>query len=160
MLNPGYTLPSRNTVSNSLIPRLFEATKNFVVEQITKSSAVCLTTDCWTSVNNTSFMAVTAHFLNDNMELKSYCLDCTEFNDRHTGQNIGDRIMTIARAWDIDYKVTAVVSDNAANVVAGVKMTGFRHLSCFAHSLNLVVQKSLEHIAPVTVKVSTEKTIN
>ncbi|KAF0715473.1 zinc finger BED domain-containing protein 1-like [Aphis craccivora] len=105
MLNPGYTLPSRNTVSNSLIPRF----------------AVCLTTDCWTSVNNTSFLAVTAHFLNGNMELKSYCLDCTEFSDRHTGQNIGERIITIARAWDIDYKVTAVVSDNAANVVAGIK---------------------------------------
>ncbi|KAE9525642.1 hypothetical protein AGLY_014169 [Aphis glycines] len=101
MLNPGLFCPVET--------QLYEATKNDIVEQITKSSAV----------NNTSFMAVTAHFLNGNMERISYCLDCTEFSDRHTGLNIGDRIMTIIRAWDIDYKVTVVVSDNAANAVAG-----------------------------------------
>jgi len=102
-------------------------------------------------------MAVTAHFLNENMEFKSYCLDCTEFSDRHTAQNIGDRLQTITRTWDIDYKVTAVVSDNAANVIAGIRLTEYRHLSCFAHSLNLVVQKSLLHIEPITHKVCTGK---
>jgi len=134
MLNPGYILPSSNTVSNSSIPRLYESTKDVVSEQIKKTGAVCLTTDCWTSVNNTSFMAVTAHFLNENMEFKSYCLDCTEFSDR---------------------LVTAIVSDNASYVIAGVRLTGYRHISCFAHSLNLVVQKSLKHIEPVTHKVCT-----
>jgi len=62
MLNPEYILPSRNTVSNSLIPRLYEPNKDVVLEHIKKAAAVCLTTDCWTSVNNTSFMAVTANF--------------------------------------------------------------------------------------------------
>lgn len=157
MLNPGYILPSRDLVSNSLIPRLYESTKDVVLEQIKKAVAVCLTTDCWTSVNNTSFMAVTAHFLNENMEFKSYCLDCTEFSDRHTAQNIGDLLKEITRTWDISYKVTAVVSENASNVMSGVRQTGYRHISCFAHSLNLVVQKSLKHIEPVTHKVCTVK---
>lgn len=102
-------------------------------------------------------MAVTAQFLNENVEFKSYCLDCTEFSDRHTAQNIGDRLNEITRTWDINYKVTAVVSDNAANVIAGLRLAGYRHISCFAHSLNLVVQKSLKHFEPVTHKVCTVK---
>lgn len=103
-------------------------------------------------------MAVTAHFFNENMELHSYCLDCTEFSDRHTAVNIGDRLLTIAREWDIHYKVTVIVSDNAANAIAGIQKSGFRQLSCFAHSLNLVVQKGLgvDDIKPVVQKVSSE----
>jgi len=132
---------------------LYESTKDVVLEQIKKTAAVCLTTDCWTSVNNTSFMAVTAHFLNENMEFKSHCLDCTEFSDCHTAENIGEKLKEITRTWDISYKVTAIVSDNVSNVIAGVRLTGYRHISCFAHSLNLVVQKSLKHIEPVTHKV-------
>lgn len=157
MLNPGYILPSRNTVSNSLIPRLYESTRDDALEQVKKTSAVCLTTDCWTSVNNTSFMAVTAHILNENMEFKSYCLECTEFSDRHTAQNIADRLKLIASTWNIENKVTAIVSDNAANIIAGIRQTGYRHLSCFAHSLNLIVQKALQHIEHITNKVCTIK---
>lgn len=46
-------------------------------------SAVCLTTDGWTSRNNQSFVAVTAHFVDpDNItELSSVLLGCSNFPD-------------------------------------------------------------------------------
>jgi len=77
MLNPSYVLPSRKTVSNNIIPRLYENCKNDVQRLIDQTLAVCLTTDCWTSNEDTSFMATTAHFFDTNTELKSFCLDCT-----------------------------------------------------------------------------------
>jgi len=40
-------------------------------------------------------------------------------------------------------KVACVVTDNAANIVSAVKTAGFKHLPCFAHRLNLVVQQGV-----------------
>ena len=53
--------------------------------------------------------------------------------------------MKIATEWGIKEKVVAVVTDNGANVVRAVKDaasqvgTGWTHVSCFAHTLNLIV---------------------
>jgi hypothetical protein len=126
MLNPSYTLPSRKTVSNNIIPRLYESSKNDVQHLIDQTIAVCLTTDCWTSKENTSFMATTAHFFDINTQLKSFCLDCTEFDVRHTGDNISEKLITTMRNWNITHKVTAIVSDNAANITNDIQKTGYR----------------------------------
>ena len=40
-------------------------------------------------------------------------------------------------------KVVAVVIDNAAYVVASVRLNGWKLIPCFAHTLNLLVQDSL-----------------
>ena len=44
---------------------------------------------------------------------------------------------------NITEKVVAAVTDNAANIAAAVRLNGWRHVPCFAHTLNLVVQNSL-----------------
>lgn len=49
--------------------------------------------------------------------------------------------------------VIAIVSDNAANVVAAIREGGWRHISCFAHSINLSVQACLKDLAPTLTKV-------
>jgi hypothetical protein len=46
--------------------------------------------------------------------------------------------------WGLDNKITMIVSDNAANIVAAVRLCQWRHFSCFAHSINLIVQSGLE----------------
>jgi len=57
------------------------------------------------------------------------------------------------RNWNIAHKVTAIVSDNAANVTSGIQKTNYRQVSCFAHTLNLAVQNGLKIISPITQKV-------
>ena len=37
---------------------------------------------------------------------------------------------------------SCIVTDSAANMVAAARLRGWRHLPCFAHTLNLIVQKS------------------
>lgn len=49
--------------------------------------------------------------------------------------------------------IYAVVTDNAANIVAAVKRTGWAHVPCFAHSLNLVVQEGLKCVETIRSKV-------
>jgi len=97
-------------------------------------------------------MATTAHFFYGNTELKSFCLDCTEFSERHTGDNLNEKLMKIVRNWNITHKVTAIVSDNAANVTNAIQKTRYRQVSCFAHTLNLAVQNGLKDISSVIQK--------
>lgn len=76
LLNPNYSLPTRQAISKTLNP--FEYQKCVAsVEDLIKNEAdnVCLTTDCWTSRCNESYIAVTAHFVNKDFILKSVLLE-------------------------------------------------------------------------------------
>ncbi|XP_018574673.1 zinc finger BED domain-containing protein 1-like [Anoplophora glabripennis] len=151
MLNPQYKLPSRKTVSTSLLPQLYAKTKEQVFNKLKNAQAVCLTTDCWTSINNQSFMAVTSHFIDAVFKLDSVLLESIEFDQRHTANNLATRLQEITRKWGLENKIAACISDNANNIVAAIRQCQWRHLSCFSHSLNLVVQRAIKEdaIAPI-----------
>jgi hypothetical protein len=50
-------------------------------------------------------------------------------------------------------KVVALVTDNAANMSATARLGGWKHLPCFAHSLNLIVQTGLKKVQDTHIKV-------
>jgi zinc finger BED domain-containing protein 1 (E3 SUMO-protein ligase ZBED1) len=153
MLNGGYNLPARKTVSNSMIPNLYHQTYEKVQDLMANCFAVCLTTDGWTSIKNESFMGITAHFINEDVSLLSVCLGCEKFEERHTIENLAMFLKNTIQEWKIENKITAVVSDNAPNIVGAIRHCHFRHVSCFAHNINLVVQHALKNISPVQKKV-------
>ena len=99
-----------------------------------------LTTDFWSSCNSQSYITVTCHFID---ELRSYCLNTYQVKLAHTAENIASELKVIAQQWNITDKISCVVSDNAANIVAAIWLTGWKALPCFAHMLNLVVQESV-----------------
>lgn len=45
-----------------------------------------------------------------------------------------------------------ITTDNASNISRAVKDSGYTHIRCFAHTVNLAVQKGLSHIDPQLVK--------
>ncbi|XP_063222172.1 E3 SUMO-protein ligase ZBED1-like [Bacillus rossius redtenbacheri] len=143
-LNSGYQLPTRKTVSTVLVPQMYEQTKVKVRLALEAADAVTITTDGWTSVKNESYISVTAHYINKDMELHSCLLECFNYDDKHTAVNVAEELRRVTHEWGIDRKVVAVVSDNAANMVAAVNLTGWTHISCFAHNLNLIVQHGLD----------------
>jgi len=49
--------------------------------------------------------------------------------------------------------VVACVTDNASNMKAAVRKAEWKHLPCFAHTLNLIVRESLKHIQGTVTKV-------
>ena len=57
----------------------------------------------------------------------------------HTAENIAASFQKIAEEWGISRKVVAMVTDNAA-----VRHTVWTHVSCFAHTLNLVVSEAIK----------------
>lgn len=77
---------------------------------------------------------------------------------RHTSQNeilIKDDLQNVVRQWGLQNKVAACTTDNAANITAAIRLCQWRHIPCFAHSLDLIVQSSLEHIKETRSKVKT-----
>jgi len=65
--------------------------------------------------------------------------------ERHTGANIAARLREVAEAWNIDDEhVSAVVTDNASNMSVAVDTLEWYHLPCFAHTLQLAVNKGLD----------------
>jgi len=95
LLNPNYELPNRHTISKELIPAMYEKCLGEMKSLISKVESACLTTDCWTSRNNESFMTITIHFIDTEFELKSILLECSSFNLNHTGHNLAQEIKRI-----------------------------------------------------------------
>lgn len=143
---PGYELPSRKTVSQKLLPSLYENTISTVHKVITTNDlqTICLTADLWTSRANESYLAVTGHYINERFELKSILLKCANFEGSHTSDNIQRALIDITNTWSLTDKVNFVVTDNAANIQRALNDMQWKHYGCFAHTLNLIVQDSLK----------------
>ncbi|CAG5000612.1 unnamed protein product [Parnassius apollo] len=141
MLNPGYTLPTRKTLSESLLPKVYNKVMEAVKMKIAKAVAICITTDAWTSIVNDGYIAITAHFIDTEInKLCTVMIGCIEFEERHTSENLKSFLEAKFLEWNIHRNVNVIVSDNAANVQAAVRLGGWRSLSCYTHTINLVVQ--------------------
>lgn len=151
---PGYKLPSRKTLSENLMSRVYNEIMDEIKQKVQAVTALSLSTDGWTSRNNESYIAIVAHFIDkESGELQSALLGCINYNERHTSQNLCDFMRNVMAEWQISHKVAAIVSDNAANILSAVRLGEWRSISCFAHTLNLVVQEATKEIADVLAKV-------
>lgn len=89
-------------------------------------------------------MTVTAHCISPDWQLQSYVLDTSRMTVAHTKENIAEELTTIMDKFKIKDKVFAIVTDNAANMVAAVNKLKPEHVSCFGHTLNLVVSDAIK----------------
>ncbi|KAH9635584.1 hypothetical protein HF086_012253 [Spodoptera exigua] len=102
MLNPGYTLPTRKTLSESLLPKTYNKVLESVKNLIGKAAAICVTTDAWTSIVNDGYIAVAAHFIDT--ETHKHCtvmIGCIEFEESHTSENLKNFLEQKFVEWNI-----------------------------------------------------------
>ncbi|KAL4009459.1 hypothetical protein ACER0C_003311 [Sarotherodon galilaeus] len=83
----------------------------------------------------------------------SCLLDCFEFSDRHTSENLAEELLKVAKEWDVQNKVVCCVTDNAANITKAIKILKWTHHPCLAHTINLVVRDALKVMKPAVDKV-------
>ena len=152
-LDPSYSLPSRTTLTKELLPSAYSTAVDRVKARLNDAEAVTITTDGWTSLCTESYIAVTCHFITSDFKMDSYLLQCNKFTERHTAQNLSGDLLAALREWGLCDKVQAIVTDSAANISAAVRLTGYTHLFCFAHILNLVVQNGIKVLQPIQTKV-------
>ena len=152
LLEPGYTIPKRSTISEALTLK-HNKLRGQVLAQIASTTAVSFTTDIWTSIGMEAYMAVTAHFINADWELQAYVLETKEMEESHTGENIAHRLGEVVDSFEIpNFKRVAIVHDNASNMTLCTetlrkqpekwgKVQGVR---CSGHTLQLCVNTAVK----------------
>uniref|UniRef100_UPI00358E7A74 E3 SUMO-protein ligase ZBED1-like isoform X1 n=2 Tax=Myxine glutinosa TaxID=7769 RepID=UPI00358E7A74 len=140
-----YTLPSRKSFSSVIIPQLYNKVKEeSVVPQLQEASYVALTTDMWTSRASDHYIGVTAHFVNRDWSVGHFTLENAELPPPHDLEHIASALHEILEDWKLKDKLSAVVTDNETNITEAVREgLGFPHISCFGHTLNLMVKVGL-----------------
>ncbi|XP_036334481.1 uncharacterized protein LOC118745052 [Rhagoletis pomonella] len=89
-------------------------------------------------------MAITAHFVNENFELCNVLLDCSSMSEANTSKNLAAQLQKVMDEWGVSENILLAVSDNASNIKNSIQNElKWRHLSSFAHTLNLIVKNSL-----------------
>ena len=145
VFEPRYVPPDRTTITCHFMPDLYRA----VEEEVTSSMSsgmeyYAITTDAWTSRANHSYVTLTVHYINGKWELCYHVLSTAEFSVDHTAVNLANGIEECLSRWNLSPEyISAIVTDNAANIVASVRSLEFQHLGCFNHTLQLVVQKAV-----------------
>ena len=128
------------------LPQLHEASKLELKGALAEIDYCSMTTDLWTSCTTMGFITITCHFITNTWELKSLVLETIHVNASHTAENIASALLKVANEWNIAEKVSCAITDNANNIVAAVKITGWPHLPCFAHTINLIVTNSISEV--------------
>lgn len=144
IFNPKYKLPSRKYFSKTAVPYLYNLAKEKVQQELATVKELSITTDCWSSVTNTPYIAVTAHFIDHQWGLRSACLNCAHFEVNHTSENISDLLKSILSEWNINIEnVACCTTDNGSNIVKAIKNLNMTHLSCVGHNINIGINKAL-----------------
>ena len=110
-LDPKYKLPTRTTFSRSIYSKMFENEQRKFVVDIQKAniSLLAVTSDIWSSRNQDSFIDLTEHYIDDNLQMHSYLLNSHYFLERHTYGNILAKIEYVLDTYQIEITKTKLV---------------------------------------------------
>ncbi|KAM8733234.1 E3 SUMO-protein ligase ZBED1-like [Acanthopagrus schlegelii] len=141
---PHYVMVSRKSLSEEVIPNIYQSVKENVKTKLQSAERVGITSDTWTSLATESYMSVTAHFIDEEWNLVSYVLQTTEVETDHRSASLAEMLTNAIDEWELMGKDPAIVTDNAANMVRAVEIMGLTHVGCFAHIINLASQAGLK----------------
>lgn len=160
-LNPAYHPPTRQHISNTLIPTLYEKTLNKMRNIDLKNiPSLSLTTDLWTSASQDAYIAVMAHYINEEFESCNLLLECAPLPSPHAGKHVAEEITRLMTELQIDKRqILIVTTDNAPSMKNAVRdYLELKHFGCFAHTLNLILENALD-LAPIKSLVEAVKII-
>ncbi|XP_037946423.1 zinc finger BED domain-containing protein 4 isoform X2 [Teleopsis dalmanni] len=149
----GYELPTRKTILQILLPKLYENVELQLKQKLLTTEAVCLTIDNWVSQDGQSYIAVKVHFINLFTNLCSGLILCTSYDETNAIESIHTYLKKVIDDWQLTNKVVAIVTENSANILAAIEKGKWQKLECFAHCLNLVVQEALKKIGATIQRV-------
>ncbi|KAH0725157.1 hypothetical protein KY284_001022 [Solanum tuberosum] len=158
---PNFELPSRVTVARHCL-KIYQEEKE-KLKKFVKNQHICITSDTWTSLQNLTYMVMTAHWIDDEWNLQKKILNFFQTPD-HKGETIAKGIEACLLDWEIE-NLFIVTLDNASANDAAIKhlkariddwkgvilRNEFLHVRCNAHILNIIVKEGLdEQIEPIS----------
>lgn len=86
-LNPRYKIPSRKHFAEQEIPRLCNSIKETtVMPKLKEIEYFSATTDFWTSQANHPYLSYTIHFVDEEWNLITFCLETVPLFEDHSGE--------------------------------------------------------------------------
>ncbi|XP_054784012.1 zinc finger BED domain-containing protein RICESLEEPER 1-like [Prosopis cineraria] len=157
-LEPRFQIPLRTTVARDAW-QLYLGEIRILKNLLKKcTNRLCLTTDCWTSVQNFNYLCLTAHFIDNDWNLHKRILSFYMV-ENHKGDTIGKTIERCLLDWGIQNVFTITMDNATSNDTAlsylkrhlknwrGLVCGGdYLQLRCSAHILNLVVNDGLKEL--------------
>jgi len=132
---PNVQVPSRRTLGRS-IEDLYQQHKTDLIEQLSAVQYMSVSADLWSS-HKRGFIGVTVHYIDaENLERVSHILACRRFKHSHTGEQIARVMGAIFDEFHITSKITACITDNAANMAKAVRLLETEALSSEENSTN------------------------
>ncbi|XP_059671033.1 zinc finger BED domain-containing protein RICESLEEPER 2-like [Cornus florida] len=167
VLQPKFKLLSRFTVVRDCLA-LYAIEKKKLKTLVSQlNQRICFTTDIWTSIQNLSYMCLTANFIDKNWTLHKRILNFC-IMPSHKGKEIGRVVETCLLDWGIDKLCTLTVDNASSNDLAvaylkenklsrnvGFFLLGGEcfHMRCCAHILNLIVKDGLSDVNGSIVRI-------
>ena len=84
--------------------------------------------------------------MSENLRFKSVCLCVTKLNGSHTAEYLAAVIDKVLTTFNIRNKVKTMTTDNASTMLKVAQKLAIDRIPCFAHVLNLIVQRSLNNL--------------
>ncbi len=115
-LDPRYVLPNRSTLTKEILPQLLSKQMEALKTKLRHTNEMSLTTDAWTSMNNTPYLVITAHFFHENptdknISLNSSILTCSKVNTSCTAEYIKEQLVSTSYKFNIKGKLVACITD-------------------------------------------------
>ena len=114
-------------------------------------SKIHVSTDAWTSEEETNYLSVVAHFLDGNSKLQTALLDLPPLKGPHSGENIAGVLSTTLNFYELAPRLGFFMMDNASSNDTCIEELSRRYstvnhqsrLRCVGHMLNLIVKALL-----------------
>uniref|UniRef100_A0A8R7THP7 BED-type domain-containing protein n=2 Tax=Triticum urartu TaxID=4572 RepID=A0A8R7THP7_TRIUA len=156
-LQPMFKMVCRNTIRNDIVAMHSAQKEKMVIFFATFKHRVAVTTDLWTvGYQKRGYMAVTAHYIDDSWNLKSFLMRFAYVPCPHSAEVICEALYECLVEWHLERKISTVTLDNCTS---NDKATGILpdkldtsslmldgqllHMRCAAHILNLIVKDGM-----------------
>ena len=122
-LNADYKPPLRTTLSESCVPSLAKEIEENLVKSLQSAEFMSIATDGWSTPLAESVIAVTAHFIDQELSLNSVTLGIESLSDL-TAKGHAAKINEVLRKYsNQNAKIVALVSDTTAVMPATARVS-------------------------------------
>jgi hypothetical protein len=124
-LNPQYDLPTRASISNTIVPNLYNEIKAKVSVFLRNAEDICCIGVGWASRTVKHFLALTAHFLSADFKMESVTVGIVKLVEQNTNGHPSAITKILSECDGLHQKVRLLVTDAAAVMKRTVAALGF-----------------------------------
>jgi len=142
-LDPRYDLMCRQTLTNRIVPQVFDLCKQATRGILDTIEYASITSDGWSSVSNDAYISVTIHFIDLDWVFRKMLLDIVPITDiSEDADAVKCAIEQVLIDNEVQDKIVCVTTDEGSVMVAATSLLQKKHLPCILHVFNTIIRNS------------------